>query len=203
MASVGAPSGGGTERFQVLGEAVAGSGLGLLVGVLLGLSVTQLVGGVVAALSAVLAGFFGLSGMAGAGRSWRIGAFGFGCVLGVLAGLAIRSGALLAPSIASDVARWQLAGFPPEEARAYVLYERLGVKPAGITLAERPAPGAGSNVLFADKSGVCSQLQRLPEQAQLGVLKRAGDVYTALAATAEAASNPTQALAAGLAALCG
>lgn len=191
------------DRSPLLGEVVAGSGLGLLVGILLGLSVTQLVGGVVGALSAVLAGFFGLSGMAGAGRAWRIGAFGFGCVCGVLGGLAVRSGSLLAPTIAADVARWQQAGFPPAEARAYVLYERLGVKPAGVTPGERPAPGAGSNVLFADKAGVCAQLQRLPDQAQLGVLRRAGDEYAAMAATAEAASNTPQALAAGIAALCG
>ena len=177
-------------RQSLAGEIVAGAGLGLLVGMLLGLSVTQVVGGVVAALSAILAGFFGLSGLAGPVRSWRIGAFGFGCVLGVVAGLAIRSGTLLAPSVASDVQKWQQAGFPPEEARAYVLYERLGVKPGGATIGERPAPNAASNVLFADKSGVCAQLQRLPEAAQLGVLHRAGDAFDALAVTAEA-GRPT------------
>ena len=51
----------------VLAQLVSGGGLGLLVGFLLGLSVSQVVGGVVAALAALLGGFLGLSGTQTAG----------------------------------------------------------------------------------------------------------------------------------------
>ena len=95
----------------LLADVAAGSGMGLLVGVLLGLSVAQAVGGVIAALSALIGGFLGLTGGGGA-RSWRTGAFGLACVIGVLLGLFVRSGAVLAPSIEQDVAQWQQPGSP-------------------------------------------------------------------------------------------
>ena len=79
---------------QLIGDVVAGGGMGLLVGVLLGLSVAQAVGGVIAALSALIGAFLGLTGGGGT-RSWRIGGFGLACVIGVLLGLfgTLRRGA--------------------------------------------------------------------------------------------------------------
>jgi hypothetical protein len=193
-----------SEEIRPLPEAAAGAGLGLLVGLLLGLSVSQVVGGVIAALSALLAGFLGLTTTTTIqNRAWRIGAFGLFCVAGVLAGLAVRSGSLLAPSVQQDVAQWQGAGYPKEQALAYVAFARLGVKPEGVTLSASPAPGAGSNVLFADKAGVCARLERLPAAAQLRILSETGEAYAALAAASEAAGNPEAALAAGLKSLCG
>ena len=190
-----------------IADIVAGAGLGLLAGLLLGLSVSQVVGGFVAALSAVLAGFFGLSAAPAldpsTNRAWRIGAFGLACAAGIIAGLAIRSGAMLAPTVEQDVRHWQQAGYPKDQALAYVAYARLGVKPEGATLSPTPAPGATSNALFADKAGVCARLARLPTAPRLRILTQSGDAYAALAATAQAAANPDAALAAGLKSLCG
>ncbi len=128
------------KPIRPLPEAFAGAGLGLLAGLLLGLSVSQVVGGFVAALSALLAGFLGLTAAPGTDRAWRIGAFGLACAAGVLIGLAIRSGALLAPSVDEDVREWQRAGYPTEQALAYVAFARLGVKPQGATVTAAPAP---------------------------------------------------------------
>ncbi len=186
-----------------LAEAAAGAGLGLLVGMLLGLSVSQATGGVIATLSALLAGFLGLTATAGQDRSWRIGAFGFACVFGIAIGLAVRSGALLAPTVEADVAHWERAGFPRDQALAYVAFARLGIKPPAATVGAAPAPGAGSNVLFADRAGVCARLQHLPPAAQLRILSETGEAYGALAAAAQAAGNGDAALAAGLKSLCG
>jgi hypothetical protein len=191
------------KPIRPLPEAFAGAGLGLLAGLLLGLSVSQVVGGFVAALSALLAGFLGLTAAPGPDRAWRIGAFGLACAAGVLIGLAIRSGALLAPSVDEDVREWQRAGYPTEQALAYVAFARLGVKPQGATVTAAPAPGAGSNVLFADKAGVCARLERLPPGAQLRILAETGEAYAALATAVQAATNTNTALAAGLKSLCG
>jgi hypothetical protein len=187
----------------VLPDLAAGTGLGLLVGMLLGLSVTQVVGGVVAALSALLAGFLGLAPRGGEDRAWRTASFGLACVAGILAGLAIRSGALLAPSVEQDVLQWQRAGYPRDQALQFVAFQRLGIKPAGTTTAPPPPPGATSNALFADKAGVCARLHGLPPPVQRRILTETGDAYAGIAAAAQAASNQDEALRAGLKNLCG
>jgi hypothetical protein len=183
-------------------DEAAGGGMGLLVGVLLGLSVAQAVGGVIAALSALLGGVLGLTG-GSAMRAWRTGAFGLACVIGVLLGLFVRSGAVLAPSIEQDVAQWQRAGFSREQALSYVAFARLGIKPAGTEASARPAADATSNALFADKAGVCTRLQRLPAPAQLRILTETSEAYGALAAAVQAAADQNAVLSAGLASLCG
>ncbi len=191
-------------RPPLAAEIAAGAGLGLLVGLLLGLSVAQIVGGVVATLSALLAGFLGLAAPAGApDRSWRIGAFGAFCAAGVLLGLSIRSGAWLAPSIASDVRAWQQAGYSQEQARAFVAFQRLGLKPDNATIAAKPAADASSNALFADQAGLCARLAHMPAAVQLRILSGSGGAYAALAAAAAAAADPPASLAAGLKPLCG
>ena len=183
-------------------EVAAGGGMGLLVSMLLGLSVAQVVGGVVAALAALLGGFFGLSGR-GRIAPWRVSAFGVACVIGIVAGLTIRSGALLAPTVEQDVAQWERAGYPKDQALALVALARLGVQPAGTTVAARTTPDATSNALFAGHSGICARLQGLPEAAQLRILQEAGDASAALAAAAQASGNRSAALQAGLKVLCG
>jgi MFS family permease len=195
---------GSRERptWLLLADVAAGGGMGLLVGVLLGLSVAQAVGGVIAALSALIGGFLGLTG-GGDARSWRTAAFGVACVTGVLLGLFVRSGAVLAPSIEQDVAQWQRAGFSKEQALSFVAFARLGIKPAGTEMTPRPATDATSNVLFADRAGVCARLQRLPAPAQLRILTETGEAYAALAAAAQAAPDQPSVLSAGLASLCG
>ncbi len=188
----------------MLGEIVAGSGLGALVGMLLGLSVSHVVGSVIGALAALLGAFLGLRGDGPAGRSWRIGAFGLACLIAVLAGISVRAHALLAPSVRDDVAAWTRAGFPADEARAYVALARLGVKPAQRDVIATPAPSAASDALFAGPTaGLCARLATMPATVKLRLLHGAGPPYTAIAATAEAAADPTKALAAGMEALCG
>jgi hypothetical protein len=191
------------QRAPVLAEMAAGGGLGALVGFLLGLSVAQVVGGVVASLAALLGAFLGLSGAQTSDRALRIGAFGFLCVAGVALGLAVRAGGLLSPSVTGDVRAWTAAGYPADQARSYVAFQRLGVKPDAMTVTAPPPAGAGSSALFAGQTSVCNQLQTLPYQAQLRVLRQQGGVWAGVAATAEASGDAGQALAAGLKAICG
>jgi hypothetical protein len=142
----------------ILAEMAAGGGLGMLVGFLLGLSVAQVVGGVVASLAALLGAFLGLSGTQTQDRAWRIGAFGFLCAAGVALGLTVRAGGLLSPSVAGDVVEWTAAGYPSDQARSYVAFQRLGVKPDTMTVSAPPAATAASSALFAGQTSVCNQL---------------------------------------------
>jgi hypothetical protein len=187
----------------IFAEIAAGGGLGMLVGCLLGLSVAQVVGGVIAALAALLGAFLGLSGTQTQDRAWRTGAFGFLCVTGVALGLAVRAGGLLSPSVTGDVRDWTAAGFPADQARAYVAFQRIGLKPDAMTISAPPAPTAKSSALFAGQTSVCNELQTMPDQVQLRIMRQHGGVWAGLAAAAAAASNPGQALAAGIKATCG
>jgi hypothetical protein len=185
----------------VIAEILAGAGLGALVGLLLSLSMAQAVGGVIAALAALLGGFFGLARADSAGLAVRIGFFGIFCVAGVIAGLMLRNGGKLVPSVQGDVAEWTAAGYPPEEARQWVALQRLGVKPENATLVARPA---STNALFADVAAVCGRLEQTPGAGdRLRILREQGGALAGLAAAAQASSDPAAALAAGLKALCG
>jgi len=166
------------------------------------LSVAQVVGGVVASLAALLGAFLGLSGTRTQDRAWRIGAFGFLCAAGVALGLTVRAGGLLSPSVAGNVEEWIAEGYPADQARSYVAFQRLGVKPETMTVSAPPAATAGSSALFAGRTSVCNQLQTMPDQVQLRIMRQQGDVWAGVAA-AEAATNPAQALAAGIQAICG
>jgi len=192
-----------SQRRFPAAELAAGGGLGLLVGFLLGLSVAQVIGGVIAALAALLGGFLGLSGAPTGDRAWRIGAFGLLCAIGVALGLAVRAGNLLSPSVSGDVGAWTAAGYSGAEARSYVAYQRLGVKPVTMTLTAPPAPTARSSALFAGTSSVCNELEGMSVPAQLDILRRHGGVWAGLAAAAAAATNPGPTLAAGIKAICG
>lgn len=204
VSSAGPPhTGVADRRVVVLSELVAGGGLGLLVGFLLGLSVAQVVGGVIAALAALLGAFLGLSGAQTQNRAWRIGAFGLLCAIGVALGLAVRAGNLLSPSVSGDVGAWTMAGYPAAEARSYVAYQRLGVKPETMTLTAPPAPTARSSALFAGTSSVCNELEGMSVPAQLEILHRHGGVWAGLAAAAAASTNPSPSLTAGIKAICG
>jgi hypothetical protein len=191
------------KRVPALAEMAAGGGLGMLVGVLLGLSVAQVVGGVVASLAALLGAFLGLSGAQTSDRAWRIGSFGFLCVAGVALGLAVRAGGLLSPSVADNVGEWTAAGYPADQARSYVAFQRLGVKPDMMTVSAPPAATAGSSALFASQTSVCNQLETMPDQTQLRIMRHQGGVWAGVAAAAAAAANPGQALAAGIKTICG
>jgi hypothetical protein len=99
--------------------------------------------------------------------------------------------------------RGRLPGYPADQARAYVAFQRLGVKPAAMTLTTPPAPTAQSSALFAGTSSVCNELEGMSIPAQMEILRRHGGVWAGVAATAKAAANPSQALAAGIKAICG
>ena len=184
-------------------EAFAGIGMGLLVGLLLGLSSTSVAGIVTSALTAGLAVFFGLSRSDGPDRALRIGCFGFACASAGLGGLVLRSGPWLERDIPSEVARWTRAQYSPEEARSLVAYQVLGVRPQGREISAVPPPPLP---LFSSHTDLCARLERLPDLALLNVLRTDADrVGPAIAAAVDTAAEPSRPaiLHAALAVLCG
>jgi MFS family permease len=184
----------------IVAQLFSGVGLGALVGLLVALSTEHVVGSVIAALTALLAGFFGLSKIE-LDQGWRIGSFGFACVAGVVAGLMIRNGGDLLPSVASQMEAWTSAGYSEQQARELVALQRLGVKPGGVELVQQPAV----NALFsADDKALCGRLESTPDlQARLRILRSGEGTLPAIANQAEASPDPAAAVAAGIKLLCG
>ena len=158
---------------------VAAGAFGLLLGVLIGLAQSPVVGTVVTAvcglLAAVLAVRAGRQGSVegkpdqplsalGAGN---IAAFALACVLGALGGLTLRTHQALSPSVASLQAKWS-TGFTKEEVKRLVIMELFNAGAVAVVerggAAEKTAPVEPDNHghtsltgtgLFARPAGFC------------------------------------------------
>jgi hypothetical protein len=154
-------------------EIFAGAGIGMLVGLLIGLSVSPVVGTILGALAALLATFLGLhersdfkeqaeTPVAAGVRALRSGSFGFACVMGVLLGMLIRTQGFLSMSVKQQLAIWTQAGYKEEDAKNLVVYQTLGIVPAGWSVAEDQAlaPKKSASVLFSTKIAErCNELE--------------------------------------------
>jgi hypothetical protein len=162
-------------------------GVGLLVGILLGLSSAPVVGLLVGSLTALLASLLGFklptrgeteSGPAAASLSQelvqtliglRAGTFGFACVLGIFVGIYLRTHDVLspaAPGLEERYAELLAIGFSPQEARS-VLVDGAFTDPAAAT------PTTRNTVLFGIDTALCQQLA--PDR--FATLAAAADYY--------------------------
>lgn len=174
----------------MVGQLFAGIGLGLVVGVLVGLSSSPVVSVVVGALAT---GMIALLGFARAGKDGqpaygegstaRLGAFGVACAVAVLLGLFMRTHNWLSPSIAEQVAAVEKAGYTAQEAREWVAYKNIGAPftNAETTTRVQNAGKETASLLFAgENSGDCqyfnpSRYKDLHEQ--LYALEQQGGKY--------------------------
>lgn len=198
------------EKPRFAPDVFAGAGLGLLLGSVLGLSITPVVAGVVGALTSVLAVFLGLDIKSVGTRmpsvnAVRIGAFGFATVIGIGLGLFVRINNPLALDPESVMTKWNNA-FPdnPTLARQMMVYERTALRPDAVAFTEDGASVAVSQdagaaagkqaVLFSSALSdfdACSQLdpERLSTpEATLRVYARpnAPDIVRAVGTNLEA-----------------
>ncbi|UPG72699.1 hypothetical protein MVG78_00405 [Roseomonas gilardii subsp. gilardii] len=180
-------------------EVLAGAGLGCLMGLMLGLAATPVVASALAALTALLAAFFGLvKAEDSPDRALRIGSFGAACSLALLLGLGLRTHDLLSPSIRAEVRQWTDAGFEEKEARAMVAFQRLGIappdsakpadRPAKADAPARPQPGTYATALFASTTDMCGRIVPLPDEAVLDLFRHEPErIWQSLAAAADRA----------------
>ncbi len=137
------------RRRSWFGDLFAGAGLGLLLGVIVGMTTSPVVEIVVGTLMSLLAVFLGLEGskvlksegLAGLKvNHMRIGAFGFATLIGLLVGLFIRINNPLVAPLDDQFERWT-AAFPndPLLVKQMVIYERTGIQPTAIDYGEGSA----------------------------------------------------------------
>jgi hypothetical protein len=122
------------KRGSTAADALAGIGLGLMLGTIVGLTTTPVVAGLVGGITSLLAVFLGLDGGGGEGKlasiarvqlnAVRIGCFGLAAVAGFGIGLYVRINNPLAEAPQTQLARWQ-AAFPdnPVLAQQMMVFE--------------------------------------------------------------------------------
>jgi len=159
----------GQSRQSGLGGAIAGAGIGMLVGIATSFSSAPVTAVVVGAISAgllVLLGFQKGDASAenaaptDAGAVARVAAFGIACSVALVAGLVVRTHDLLAPTPAQTQQKWKDAGFTDEQARQIALYEKSGLtlnkgtgKEGDFAANRSTSAGTESTLLFATRSG--------------------------------------------------
>ena len=175
----------------MIGQLFAGAGLGLLVGILVGLSSSPVVSTVVGALAAGIITLLGFvrpgkddeSAHTG-GSMVRLGSFGLACTAAVLSGLFIRTHNWLSPSLAEQVAEVRKAGYGDEEARRWVASRNIGMATGSESEKSRPTGGtasvAGSILFSGGDSGECQYFDTnryKNTQEHLYALKQLGGKY--------------------------
>jgi hypothetical protein len=158
-----------------MSDLIAGGSLGLLVGMLLGLSTEPLVGTVMTGLVALLASFFGFgSSLLPRGGVSNERLVGF-CVVAVVSGLAAiaaRTHNILSPSlpppqsIQSFVEELKGLNFPMPKIIDYVGLKYLGLIPSGSTIATPPiaSDNTSATKFFAAKADDCNTLPQLADR---------------------------------------
>jgi hypothetical protein len=140
-------------------ELLAGTALGSLVGLLVGLSTEKLTGAILAGLVALLAAFFGLKDSREGGppgRLARIIGFAVAAALMLPASVILRSHDVLGADPAVRLRHWEALGISAEDARKLVIFETLGLNlTQGKVATETPAR---SGVLFAAALEDCPSL---------------------------------------------
>lgn len=164
-----------------------GAGLGILIGLLIGMSTTGTVGLVIGALSTILVVLLGFKEKGDSGvHAWRVGSFGLFCAIAILAGVYFRAHNTFAPSVDSEIRKWTSEGqFSQEEAKTLFLYERFGFVPPDVQI-DTVIAKKSQSVLYASDITLsdCEKLegyQNFPIQNELEAYKRLGGTWESIA----------------------
>jgi hypothetical protein len=135
----------------------SGTGVGLLLGIVVGLSSSPVVGTVVGALAAGLLALLGLKDSRDHPspiQALRLAAFGFACTLGVIIGLVLRTSDWLSPKLSIQQQEWKAIGFSDDEAKKIVLYRSTGLIMGPFTVPQGSASlgGKTASSLFSGSS---------------------------------------------------
>jgi hypothetical protein len=154
----------------------SGLGMGLLLGIIMGLSASEVVQTIFGVLTAILGAFLGFDRRSFSGMEaeeyekekynalytgLRAGSFGVAVVAGILSGMYIRTQEVLTMSVEKRVKQWTDADFEPEYARKLVAYQMLSIDPrtgetGPLTEMQRSTMGALFNA--AQRASLCGTI---------------------------------------------
>ena len=162
-----------------MAKMAAACALGLLTGLLVGMSTSGVTASVVSAALAMVAGVVALTGIANpflpkgenaaaraAGHDWAVFFFAVATIAGLGGGLWMRTHDTLSPTPDELLARWQAAGFEAAEARGIVV--RHLVDAAGESGGKDTGARASATVLFSTDAATCQRTDpsRAPDSAE-------------------------------------
>lgn len=174
----------GSASSTPLVAVIAGAAMGLLVGTLIGLSTTSVVGSVLSSLTALIGAFLGLATTSFNANSWRIAGFGVVCAAAVVGGVYMRAHGALQPALKAQMDELQQAGFDVASSREIIAYHQFGIVPSGKVVQVNEVTKGAQGVLFANATVVCTPLKRAVGEdvkERLAALASGGEVYKQLA----------------------
>lgn len=157
-------------------DIVAGIGLGLLIGTIIGLSIAQTTGIVLGALTALLAAFFGLKPKKeneSLGNKTIIGSFSVACTVFIIIGLYVRANRILSPSLEQEVIYYQKAGFSSKEIKKIILIKQLGIIPDGVQFNLEAKTYSEASVLMSDNQNSLKLCESIKDDSSLEEIKEA------------------------------
>jgi hypothetical protein len=115
---------------------LSGAGLGILIGTCIGLSISEVVGVVLAALTSLLAAYFGLKPPAeqstpSRGQLIIVTSFSFSCVIAIFLSVYLRANNVLSPSSNEIMEDIRAVGFTETEAKKIFLFRQYGMSASG------------------------------------------------------------------------
>ncbi|HRH59039.1 MAG TPA: hypothetical protein PL045_00605 [Chitinophagaceae bacterium] len=117
---------------NIISAIINGGGIGLLLGMLMGLTDKPVVAGIITTLSGLLTLLLGVNEVyITILKGIRIGAFGVFCVAGVLWGLDIRTNNGMLPSRERMMEEYTKVGFTKQEALDFIAYREFQIIPRG------------------------------------------------------------------------
>jgi len=135
-----------SHRLNMITAFVNGAGVGLLLGALVGLSISPVVSGVIGTISGLLAVLLGLNEKyLSPVKSIRIGAFGFSCVAGILLGIYIRTNNAMMPDREKMLNDYMKVGFSKQVALDFIVYREFNMIPADWKNGTKPPTGQPGN----------------------------------------------------------
>lgn len=180
-------------------RAISPLALGALVGTLIGLSIHEVVGSTLAALLALLAGYFGLrqEDVGSRPAATRIALFSLACLAALLLSLYARTHNMLSPSLDAELRELKAQHvLTDEDVRSITLFKKFGLVPAGFTGAQ-PDASRSDTIVFANPDAWdCTHLQAdlfATPQERLEAMRTIGGAWTKLAEQAAGADPARQA----------
>jgi len=134
------------RRLNMITAFVNGAGVGILLGTLVGLSISPVVSGVIGTISGLLAVLLGTNEKYMSHvKSIRIGAFGFCCTAGILLGIYIRTNNAMLPSREKMLNDYMNVGFSKQQALDFIAYREFNIVHTDWKNGTKPLASQGEN----------------------------------------------------------
>lgn len=164
------------------------SGIGAVLGLFIGMSVSSTVGIIIGSLSSLLVALLGFKNNAdGQLHSLSIGTFGFSCILFCLLGVFFRVNNVFEPSVSSEIKKWTADSiFTQSEAKRYIVYDRLGIIPEGKQIntqkeAKNQISGLYSAEVLSDDCEDINRYKDFPIEDELKAYRSKGGIWKRVA----------------------